>query len=235
MHVHESLTYIHACVHHIYIHTHKAKAKVRAKAKSLSCHRGHAPGKPSACALSRHYVPVRSNLLEPGQGARRSTAVHDSQCTLLPSTRPGTRLQMGGLVGLEVLFTEISLLPWDPGIEPVSLGYVMSPRFLRQTTRVPTPTRSLVGNTYTLQFHTIIYSCTTIADSLRFSFTFSFNCCITFSTLSVSVSVAGRHSLATDTPTKPDPEPSSRIFLKRQRKHCRVQVISFLLTCSPES
>ena len=50
------------------------------------------------------------------------TAMRHSQCTLLPSTRPGTRFTDGWAGGLEVLFhTEISLLPWD--LNQCPLGY----------------------------------------------------------------------------------------------------------------
>ena len=55
---------------HIYTLTHSHKSK----AKFVTALVGHAYlSSQGTCALSRHYVPVRCNLLEPGQGARRST------------------------------------------------------------------------------------------------------------------------------------------------------------------
>ena len=63
-----SALYISYSFAHTRTHTHKSKAK------PLTALVGHAfLVKPDTCALSRHYVPVQCNLLEPGQGARRST------------------------------------------------------------------------------------------------------------------------------------------------------------------
>ena len=66
----KSCTYkhMHACTN-ILAHTQKSK-----KAKFLAATEGHVHlASQDVCALSRYYVPVRCNLLEPGQGDRRST------------------------------------------------------------------------------------------------------------------------------------------------------------------